>query len=166
MSPMWALAPHVWMLLSAHVTEKKPGVQALKKHMRIHVATIAGQDSTESPALSVLLVQNIKKRRRGVGFILDIEEKLKLTHVCVCCSPVCRGKSRMLATFLYSSPHYCLEARTLIEPEAHWSPEEVAFLSAPGDWLSWSRASGCCISPSWYFKACLPPLNLPDGSGV
>lgn len=75
---MWALAPHVWMLLSAHVTEKKPGVQALKKHMRIHVATIAGQDSTESPALSVLLVQNIKKRRRGVGFILDIEEKLKL----------------------------------------------------------------------------------------
>lgn len=25
----------------------------------------------------------------------------------------------MLATFLYSSPHYCLEARTLIEPEAH-----------------------------------------------
>lgn len=66
MSPMWALAPHVWMLLSAHVTEKKPGVQALKKHMRIHVATIAGQDSTESPAPECFVSSEYKEEgKRG-----------------------------------------------------------------------------------------------------
>jgi hypothetical protein len=54
------------MLLSAHVTEKKPGVQALKKHMRIHVATIAGQDSTESPAPECFVSSEYKEEgKRG-----------------------------------------------------------------------------------------------------
>ena len=38
----------------------------------------------------------------------------------------------MLATFLYSSPHYCLEARTLIEPEVL-----TKLAGHQGLWICW-----------------------------